>query len=97
MIKQYVKRPIPVQSVQWESGQESLNELCELTGGTCSVSGYNGSVDITFGPAESPVLLNVRLGDWVMKGVEDEIYSCPASVFAKSYDLYEPPAPEGDE
>lgn len=30
--------------------------------------------------------LVAKPGDWILKGIEDEIYVCPDSIFAASYD-----------
>ena len=30
-------------------------------------------------------LMNAKIGDWIIKGVEGEIYSCDESIFNKSY------------
>jgi len=35
------------------------------------------------------VVIQAAAGDYLMRGVEDELYHCPASVFEKSYDWVE--------
>lgn len=85
--KKYIKRPIPVEAVQYPCKHPALSRCnCDQqANAACAMCGFeyietdNGRVV-------------VNLSDWIITGVQGEHYPCPASVFAQSYVV----APDGD-
>ena len=88
-MQKYVKKPVVVEAVQIK--RESFDVLCSLenwgTGpqfriridaGTGLLQGV--TVDTLEGQMQGAV------GDWVIRGVEGELYVCKDSIFQKTYD-----------
>ena len=77
MFKSYRKRPLEILALCWSPGTvvEGLTEC------------YDASGDITYGTIQTlEGKMIVNPGDWVILGVEGELYCCKDSVFKKSYD-----------
>lgn len=83
-MKNYKKRPIIIQAVKWEGN--NFDEVQELD--------YNPSNRVRQSNVEEGKLLIVTLegimtatlGDWVVRGVEGELYPCKPSVFDSTYE-----------
>ena len=84
--RRYVKKPIPVKAVQmspktyydmiyWPDWllRATEEQKMSLEGEYWEISTLEG-------------VLKVSKNDWIIQGVEGEIYSCKDSVFQKSYD-----------
>ena len=86
MIKKYRKLPVVVEAAQWDGSAASFNEIQELN--------INNKEPIAFTGPDKKVLLIPVLGgkvsvlifDWVIKGVNNEIYPCKPDIFKKTYE-----------
>lgn len=85
----YIKKPVEVEAFifavddtpEWFL-EKTKNSYCEFhydsNGVRCILPTSEGSVMI------------IRAGDFVIKGVEGEIYPCESSIFEKTYDRVDP-------
>lgn len=76
----FTKKPITVDAVQWRGN--NLPSVKKFTGEEHRLVTYGASLKLWAGGTVHTVEQN----DWIVRGVEGEIYPCPASVFAKTYE-----------
>lgn len=79
MVKQFRKRPLVVEAVRWDGSNE--NEIQAFMGG------YLKRVieDMLFiGTLEG--IMCASVGDYIIKGVKGEFYSCKPDIFAETYE-----------
>ena len=81
MIKTFVKKPVKVQAVQWTGN--NYEELADFIGHVRSVYNLNYEY-IIIDMLEGDCCL--RNGDWIICGVNGEIYSCESDIFEKTYE-----------
>ena len=94
MIKNYVKKPVVIQAIQYTG--DNLLEVITFTGKHPkwdewfrSWEHYEEIVAQSGGIFKIITLegtLNASLGDWIIRGVNGEHYPCKPDVFAKTYD-----------
>lgn len=87
----FVKKPIVVEAFRWAGG-EDMTDLPEwfrdgMAGGVVAFCTMFGVRNISFEVSGGTVY--AAPGDWVIRGVEGEIYPCQPSVFEATY------SPEG--
>ena len=90
MIKQYRKKPVVIEAVQWNGG--NLAEIIRFSGL------HESAVTMTWNEYESLVVreglkiftlegkMNANIGDWIIKGVSGEFYPCKPDIFGKTYE-----------
>ena len=78
MVKQYRKRPVVIEAVQWLGG--NTNEMREFMGD------YPKVVDrrIRIKTLEGTLYANEL--DFIIKGIHGEFYPCKPDIFAKTYE-----------
>ena len=83
-MKNYRKRPIIVQAVQWKG--DNLDEVEELD--------YNTNERVRQSNKDVGKLLIITLegimtatrGDWIIRGAEGELYPCKPTIFESTYE-----------
>ena len=93
----YRKRPITIEAVQFTGCRDNADGDTEihfaterpdwlteeLEDETIVPSGlFTDTLDVMTLTGK----LTAKPGDWILKGIEDEIYVCPDSIFTASYD-----------
>jgi len=84
MIKQYVKKPVVIEAVQWNGSNKQ--ELIDFCGESISFE-FLDTIQ-----AELPIIktlegnMDVKLDSFVIKGVKGEFYPCQVDVFELTYD-----------
>ena len=73
------KKPVIVEAVQWTG--ENLDEI-EAFAPDCAF--YNRTNGILIDTLEG--LMEAKLGDWIIKGVQGEFYPCKPDIFAATYE-----------
>lgn len=81
----YRKKPVEVEAVQWTG--ENDDEISIFAGGKVLFMWF----------AKRRVLLvetidgatRAHVGDWIIKGLNDEIYPCKPDIFEKTYERVE--------
>lgn len=82
----YQKKPVVIEAVRWDGDRFSDNPAWLIEGfkaGYVVVLDDSGQVLLFDGPN----LTTARSGDYVIQGVNGEVYACPGDVFAKTYQL----------
>jgi len=84
MVNKYVKKPVQIEAIQYTG--DNIQEIRDWSGGDLN----------NLGNEEYPTLMEVVtlegsmlavIGDYIIKGVEGEIYPCKQSIFEKTYNL----------
>lgn len=77
------KKPIVVEAVQWDDTMETYQFLYDWTEKPI-VSAFHPDKALRIVTLEG--VMTVNLGDWVIKGVNGELYPCKPDIFAATYE-----------
>lgn len=81
----YRKKPVEIEAVQFIDTPERICEIAEFVGTDLSVN-YEDK-DNPYIPIETlEGTMKVSVGDYIIKGVKGEIYSCKPDIFEATYD-----------
>ncbi len=85
----YIKKAIEIEAVQWTGDSDSFNAIQKL-------NRHNPKHIISYDEGDKadvylmiPTLegnMKALIGDWVIKGVNGEIYPCKPDIFEKTYE-----------
>jgi hypothetical protein len=85
----YRKKPVVIDAFQWTGGWDQTEDP------VWAVNAIK-SGDVYFSDAGTPLvtmkirtlegIMTASQGDWIIKGVKDEIYPCKPDIFAATYD-----------
>lgn len=75
----YRKKPVVVDAVKWIGNLEDLDELGYFS---CKVQRNHNCLKIE----TLEGVMTANLGDWIIKGVHDELYPCKPDIFNKTYE-----------
>lgn len=82
----FIKKPVVIEAVKWSGNNylEVINLSVEITGQTLrrSVS-KNRDKTLTIRTLEGDMTANI--GDYIIRGVKDEIYPCKPDIFEATY------------
>ena len=78
MYKKYRKKPVIIEAIQWNG--ENLSEMVEFTRGKVKSHGLVLIIPTLEGD------MYASLSDYIIKGVNGEIYPCKPNIFAKTYE-----------
>lgn len=76
------KKPVVIDAVRWTG--ENLQKILELAHG-CERVVSLGENGLTIQTLEGDHIANV--GDWIIKGVNGELYPCKPDIFKKTYEV----------
>jgi hypothetical protein len=79
------KKPVVIDAVQWLGTGESMDAIRALDTGTRAVDFTADNVFIVTLEGQ----MTATIGDWIIKGVNGELYPCKPDIFLKTYDLAE--------
>jgi len=85
MTRKYIKKPIPIEAVQWDGTEEMAAEIA-------SQEHFEGILDFTAGTFNGFYIktlegkMKVSPGDYVIKGIKGEYYPCKPDIFEITYD-----------
>ena len=85
MFKQFKKKPVVIDAVQWDGSIEMGRELSKVVNGVF----YENTLMFLIPTLEGD--LKVNPNDWVIRGVQGEYYPCKPDIFAATYDRAEKP------
>lgn len=80
MIKNYRKKPVIIQAVQWTG--DNVNEMYNFTG-IESIAVHNGN-ELMVHTLEGNMLASKD--DYIIKGVKGEFYPCKPDIFEETYE-----------
>jgi hypothetical protein len=86
-VMKFRKKPVEIEAIQWDGTNECLQKLAEFG----APLEWNPSVqELIIGTLEDGPQTQVRhyasVGDWIIKGVQNEFYPCKDSIFQSTYD-----------
>jgi hypothetical protein len=81
-MKHYRKKPIVVEVIQWTG--ENYNEIRKFAKDTCIHRCNNKRELVRITTLEG--LMEVKIGDYIIKGVNGEFYPCKENIFLKTYE-----------
>ena len=81
MIKQYRKKPVVVEAVQWTGA--NYDEIVEFTGSKAKLC----CRDLMIHTLEGDHFASI--GDYIIKGVAGEFYPCKPDIFEQTYEMEE--------
>lgn len=79
----YRKKPVVVEAVQWRG--DNVDEVKEFVGQFLLVDSILQRMYISTLEGR----MEVKLNDYIIKGVDREFYPCKPAVFEKTYDIVE--------
>ena len=80
MVKKYVKKPIPIEAVQWTG--DNFRELYDFAGNEV----YYQDGWIYVHTLEGDMKMKNKVGDYLIKGVRGEFYFCEKNIFEETYE-----------
>lgn len=96
-MNKYRKKPIVIEAEQWFPGKEIEGVFEKIDGGSFLIAAdETGVFDIAASIETLEGRMLVRKGDWIIRGIENEIYCCKDSVFQKTYEKAEDEEPIPD-
>jgi hypothetical protein len=85
------KKPVVIEAVQFNGVENDLQELFDLAKDSTRELVVDALENyLTIQTLEGEMRADV--GDWIIKGVQGELYPCKPDIFEKTYE----PAPEGE-
>jgi hypothetical protein len=81
----FVKKPVEVEARQFV--EREVAELAEWCGGAVDINDLSAEPSIKRYTIEG--IMTARLGDWIIKDVNGEVYSCKPDIFKKTYEEVE--------
>lgn len=83
----YRKKPVVIESIQWEGTAISLNAIMDTFKDIKWTPGEMGSYSFNIETLEGPHI--VSKGDFIIKGVKGEYYPCKPDIFEMTYEKME--------
>jgi hypothetical protein len=84
----YAKKPLVVRAIQWTG--DNYDDVCAFHGEAFeAVESPDGTLSLLIPTLEGDMLASP--GDWLIRGVVNELYPCKPQVFAASYASPPPP------
>lgn len=74
----YRKRPVEVEAIQWDG--DNWHEVLAFTGRGISQHGRTLSITTLEGT------MTASPGDWIIRGIADELYPCKPDIFEQTYE-----------
>lgn len=81
----YRKKPVVIEAIQWHNFDNNYSEIVAMNNGNllCVTNDYKLLIPTLEGTMTADV------GDFIIKGVNGELYPCKPDIFAKSYEKAE--------
>jgi hypothetical protein len=86
----YRKKPVEIDAIQW-TGDNVVDALKFFDAGpaTSAIVNINAPADRSQGYIDIPTLegtMRASVGDWIIRGIEGELYPCKPGIFAATYE-----------
>jgi hypothetical protein len=83
----YRKRPLEIEAIRYtRDSADAVEAFCAKGWDGATSPCYDHNPDGSFALATIEGEVRVRYGDWVIRGVEGELYPCSDSIFRATYD-----------
>jgi len=83
-VEKYRKKPVVVEAIQWNIDEKTMEEVSKFMNKT--------RIELSFGKLWIDTLegkMFADIGDWIIKGIKNEVYPCKPDVFEKAYEKVE--------
>jgi len=83
-VEKYRKKPVVVEAIQWNIDEKTMEEVSKFMNKT--------RIELSFGKLWIDTLegkMFADIGDWIIKGIKNEVYPCKPDVFEKTYEKVE--------
>lgn len=80
----YIKKPVKVEAVEFEDTADSIYKITRLAGDQIIKIRFKNDSPVLHIPTKEGEMI-ARVGDYIIKGVEGEIYACKPRIFVKTY------------
>ena len=81
----YIKKPIIIEAIKWDGTYSQAMYIQEKLGVETSTMDWKDEEVFDWAIHTLEGITSVSIGDFIIKGVEDEIYPCKPSIFKKTY------------
>lgn len=84
------KKPVVIEAIQWKGDNESFSTIVALSRPNGQVQRRivdNGAIDLMIYTLEG--VMRANIGDWIIKGVQGELYACKSDIFDMTYEKVE--------
>ena len=86
MAKKYVKKPIPIEAVQWRGANlADISNFCNKA----RFKYFDDSPYVVLSIETLEGTMIAQMGDYIIKGIHGEFYPCAKDIFEESYEEYE--------
>lgn len=85
MVQKFRKKPVVIEAIQYDGTENSVVEILQLQETASSAR----SIRVDAGGLLIPTLeglMRADKGDWIIKGVQGELYPCKPDIFEKTYE-----------
>lgn len=79
------KKPVEVEALQWNGEEERFREIQELAKDSGRLVNRNARLELEIPTLEG--VMTADLEDFIIKGVNGEVYPCKPDIFRKTYDV----------
>lgn len=83
-MQKYIKKPVKVEAVEFEDTADSIYKITRLAGDQIIKIRFKNDSPVLHIPTKEGEMI-ARVGDYIIKGVEGEIYACKPRIFVKTY------------
>lgn len=77
----YRKKPVIIEAIQWDGTVERANEIFEWS--QRSIDWHSGEI-MVIKTLEGE--MTAQVGDWIIRGVANELYPCKDAIFRETYE-----------
>ncbi|MEK4267942.1 hypothetical protein [Bacillus sp. FSL W8-0940] len=81
----YCKKPVKVEAVKFEDTAESISAIAEIAHDNLIRVDYRQKPVVMRIPTLEGVMI-AREGDYIIRGIEGELYPCKPDIFEKTYE-----------
>ncbi|MED1923541.1 hypothetical protein [Bacillus velezensis] len=81
----YRKKPIEIEAVKFEDTTESISAIAEIAHDNLIRVDYRQKPVVLHIPTLEGVM-NAQVGDYIIRGIEGELYPCKPDIFEKTYE-----------
>ena len=86
------KKPVVVEAFLWTADKEQIEDPIWMVDRIKAGSVWfnnSGTPLCTMSIKTLEGVMEASIGDWIIKGVEEEVYPCKPGIFDKTYDILE--------
>lgn len=85
-MRKYRKKPVVIEAILYDGSENSIMEILQLKESNSSAKSIRvDSGDLLIHTLEG--VMRASKGDYIIKGVQGELYPCKPDIFEKTYEL----------